>query len=80
MEGLAGVALAAGLLERSARLCGAAAAWREQICYPLTPVVRADYERTLQAVRLRLSPWAFEAAWATGHGAPIDQSLAYALR
>jgi predicted ATPase/transcriptional regulator with XRE-family HTH domain len=80
MEGLAGVALAAGLLERSTRLCGAAAAWREQICYPLTPLVRADYERTLEAARLRLSPWAFETAWAAGRGAPIEQSLTYALQ
>lgn len=79
MEGLARAALAEGLLEHSVRFCGAAAAWREQICYPLTPVVRPDYQGTLEAARLRLSAWAFEAAWAAGYGAPIEETFAYAL-
>ncbi|MCA1739967.1 MAG: tetratricopeptide repeat protein, partial [Actinobacteria bacterium] len=51
LEGLAQVAVAQGRLERAARLCGAAAALREDMGWPLPPAKRTEHERTVAAAR-----------------------------
>ncbi len=47
LEGLARVALAQGRMERAARLCGTAAALREEMGWPLPPAKRAEHDRTV---------------------------------
>jgi predicted ATPase/transcriptional regulator with XRE-family HTH domain len=80
LEGLAAVAEAEGRLERAVKLCGVAAAWRDQISFPLPPLERPNYERTLASARSRLSEWAFATSWDAGQGMTIEQGLACALQ
>jgi predicted ATPase/DNA-binding XRE family transcriptional regulator len=75
LEGLARVAVAQGRMERVARLCGAAAALREDIGWPLPPAKRAEHERTVSAARAVLGEDAFTAAWAEGHALPLEESI-----
>jgi hypothetical protein len=66
LEGLARIAVAQERMERVARLCGAAAALREDRGWPLPPVMRAEHDRTVAAARGALGEDAFAAAWARG--------------
>jgi tetratricopeptide (TPR) repeat protein len=79
LEGLAGVAVARGHPVRAGRLFGAAAALRDSADFPLSPVMRADYERDLAAARAQLDEATFAVAWAAGRGLLLEQAIAYAL-
>jgi non-specific serine/threonine protein kinase len=82
LVGLAGVAAAQNLGERAARLCGAAlAALAAQFgrTRPIDAIDRADFERTVAAVRATLDTPAVGAAWAHGHALPLDQAIEEAL-
>ena len=79
LEGLASLAAAQGDYGRAAGLDGARDALRDQIGVFLPPVYPAGYDRTLQVVRARLAPEAFEAAHARFAGQPPPQIVAAAL-
>ena len=79
LEGLASLATAQGDYGRAAGLAGARDALRDQIGVFLPPVYPAGYDRTLQVVRARLTPEAFEAAHARLAGQPPPQIVAAAL-
>jgi predicted ATPase/transcriptional regulator with XRE-family HTH domain/Tfp pilus assembly protein PilF len=76
LEDLADIARAQGRAERAARLFGAAATQREAIGAPIPPDERADYDRTLAAMRAALSAAAFTRAWETGRSTPPDRIIA----
>ena len=75
LEGLARVAVAQERMERAARLCGAAAALREDRGWPLPPAKRAEHDRTVTAARAVLGEDAFTAAWAKGHALPLEEAI-----
>jgi predicted ATPase/class 3 adenylate cyclase len=79
LEGLAGVVGVQGQPERAALLFGAAEALRDAMGAPLPPAGRADYERSVAAVRAQLDAAAFAAAWAEGRSTPLEQAIAVAL-
>jgi predicted ATPase/DNA-binding XRE family transcriptional regulator len=79
LEGLASLAAAQDDYGRAAGLAGARDALRDQIGVFLPPVYPAGYDRTLQVVRARLTPEAFEAARARLAGQPAPQIVAAAL-
>jgi hypothetical protein len=79
LEGLARVAVAQGRMGRAARLCGAAAALREDMGWPLPPVKRAEHERTVAAARGALGEEEFAAAWVRGHALPLEEAVADTL-
>ena len=60
----------------AARLWGAAEALRETMGTPISPVYRADYERSVAAARAQLGEQAFAAAWAEGRTMTPEQALA----
>jgi predicted ATPase/transcriptional regulator with XRE-family HTH domain len=66
-------------LARAVRLFGAAAALRATISASVPPNERADYDRTVTAVRTALGAAAFAAAWAEGQALTLEQALADAL-
>src|SRR5215213_2870974 len=72
LEGLARVAVAQGRMERAARLCGATAALREDMGWPLPPAKRAEHDRTVAAIRRALGERACEEAWAKGYALPSE--------
>jgi len=75
LEGLARVAVAQGRMERAARVCGAAAALREDMGWPLPPAKRAEHDRTVAAARGALGEEEFEAAWVRGHSLLMEQAV-----
>jgi hypothetical protein len=75
LEGLARVAVAQGGMERAARLCGTAAALREDMGWPLPPARCAEHERTVAAAREALGEEAFAAAWVRGHTLPLEEAI-----
>ena len=75
LEGLSRVAVAQGKMERAARLCGTAAALREDIGWPLPPAKRAEHDRTVTAARGALGEEVFAAAWARGHALPLEETV-----
>jgi tetratricopeptide (TPR) repeat protein len=75
LEGLARVAVAQVRMERAARLCGTAAALREDVGWPLPPAKRAEHDRTVAAVRRSLGEEAFAAVWARGHALPLEEAI-----
>jgi non-specific serine/threonine protein kinase len=79
LEALAGLALTGGEAARAARLLGAAEALREAIGAPLPPVVRAEYEADLAALRAALPEEALAAAWDSGRIVPLDRAIAEGL-
>src|SRR5688500_11610141 len=83
LEGLAGVAaLASPDAEggrRTVRLFGAAAAVRESINMPHTPIEREDYDHDLAAARQLLNDETFAIVWDEGKGMTPEQAVAYAL-
>ena len=79
LEGLARVAVAQGRMERAAWLCGAAAALREYMGWPLPPGKRAEHERIVAAAREALGEEAFDAAWIRGHSLPLEDAIADTL-
>ena len=81
LEGLARVAAAKGRPERASRLCGAAAALREELGALHSPLAarRAEHDRTVAAARAALGEDAFESAWAKGHALPFEEAIDAAL-
>jgi non-specific serine/threonine protein kinase len=79
VEGVAEVAAARGQAVRAARLLGAAAAARAALRLVLHPFERAPQERTLAALRARLLPAEFAAAWRAGGAWSLEQAVADAL-
>ncbi|HYQ83057.1 MAG TPA: tetratricopeptide repeat protein, partial [Rubrobacter sp.] len=75
LEGLARVAVAQGRMERAARLCGVAAAVREDKGWPPPPAKRAEIDRTVAAAHGALRQDAFTAAWARGHALPLEEAI-----
>jgi predicted ATPase len=75
LEGLAGIAVRMGDVERSAQLLGTAAALRETIGTPLAPIEQHDYDLQLAQIRARLSPEAFTAAWTAGRATTMEQAV-----
>jgi ATP/maltotriose-dependent transcriptional regulator MalT len=76
LEGLGAVGAVQGQPAWAARLWGAAEALRQHIGAPLPPVYRADYERSVAAVRANLGGKPFDAAWAEGRAMTPVQALA----
>ena len=79
IEGLAGVAGEQEQPDRAARLFGVAEGIREAIGAPLPPVERADYDRSVSAVRAQLGEAAFASVWAEGRAMALEQAIAYGL-
>jgi predicted ATPase/class 3 adenylate cyclase len=75
LEGLAAVAGARDEHERSARLFGAAEAFRERIGLPLSPAERPAYEQRVSATRANLGLKRFAAAWRAGRELTIEQAM-----
>jgi tetratricopeptide (TPR) repeat protein len=75
LAGLARVALAQGRIERAARLCGAAAALREDMGWAPPPANRAEQDRTVAVAREALGEEVFAATWARGHALPMDEAV-----
>jgi DNA-binding CsgD family transcriptional regulator len=79
MEGLAWAASGHGQARRAARLFGAVERLREACGYPLPPSMRNPHEQSVTAVRSRLGPASFRAAWEAGRAMPLDEIMAEAL-
>jgi hypothetical protein len=79
LESLAGLAAAERRFTRAGRCLGAAEALRETMGAPLPPSERAEYDRTLRAVRGGCGGEAFAAAWAEGRAMPLEQAVCVAL-
>lgn len=80
LEGLAAVALGQEQSDRAARLFGAAAALREEIGCPLTPVEAAGEENQVSRLRQALGEEAFTAAWQAGEAMALEEAVEYAFR
>src|SRR6266567_5463977 len=81
VEDLAGLAEVASLLgqpERAARLLGAVEALREVSGIRLSPLRRAEYDRTVEGIRAHLDEAAFAEAWKEGRTRPLEQVIAEA--
>ena len=76
LEGLAAVVAALGELAWAVRLLGAAEALRQTRSTPLPPLYRADYERSLAALRTQLGEKSFTALWREGESLTPEQALA----
>ena len=75
VERLAGLTMAAGSLEQSARLFGAAEALRRTIEAPMPAYFRALYDNDLAALRARLELDTLEAAWEDGRALTAETVL-----
>jgi predicted ATPase/DNA-binding CsgD family transcriptional regulator len=82
VEDLAGLAEVASLLgqpERAARLLGAVEALREVSGIRLSPLRRADYDRTVAGIRAHLDQATFVEALAQGRAMPLERAIVQAL-
>jgi predicted ATPase len=82
VEDLAGLAAVASLLgqpERAARLFGAVEALREVSGIRLSPLRRADDDRSVEGIRAYLDEATFAAAWKEGRTMSLEQVITYAL-
>jgi predicted ATPase len=66
--------------ERALKLCGAASALRESIRAPLSPAEQTKLESGLAPARAALSAAAQSAAWDSGHGLTVEESVAEGRR
>jgi len=78
LAGLAGVAAVNEEPERAAWLWGAAEALRQSIGARSAPAARATHERLQAEVRKQLGEAAFNAKWAEGQYASVEQAIAEA--
>jgi predicted ATPase len=76
---LAAVAAQDGDHELAARFCGAAEAMAESARASIPRVERAEYSRTVTAVRARLGDPVLATAWAAGQAMPLEKAIAEAL-
>jgi non-specific serine/threonine protein kinase len=77
LEGFAGLTSEARPAQ-TVRLLGAAAAVREAICEPCSPVRRAWLDRMLKRARASLPDTQFAEAWAVGRAMTSDEAIEYA--
>lgn len=80
MAGLAGVAALNEEPERAAWLWGAAEALRQSLGARKAPAARATHERLQAEVRKQLGEATFDAKWAEGQSASMEQAIAEATR
>ena len=80
LAGLAGVAALDEEPERAAWLWGAAEALRQSLGARSAPAARATRERLQAEVRKQLSEEAFNAKWADGQSASVEQAIDEATR
>jgi len=78
LAGFGGVALAAGNLDRAARLFGAVEALHERTT-GFDPEQRILHQRNIAALRERLDPATLEARWAEGRALDGEQAVEEAL-
>jgi non-specific serine/threonine protein kinase len=76
LAGLARAALAVGRPAWAARLLGAYAPWWAGCCIAWCP---HEFDRHVSAARAQMDAAEFEAAWAAGQAAPLEQIIAEAL-
>ena len=76
LAGLAEVASLLGQAEQAVRLLGAVEALREASNIRLSPLRRAEYERTVEGIHAHLDDAAFAKAWKEGHTMTLDEVLA----
>jgi len=79
LAGLAEVASLTGQPKRAARLLGTVEAVREALNISLPPLHRAEYDRTVEGIRVQLDEAVFAAAWAQGRSMPLEQAIEEAL-
>ncbi len=79
LSGLASVTGATGDARTAARLFGAVEVTRQSIAYTLEPEYRTIHDEQVAAVRARLSPEAFQAAWTAGEQLSTEEAVAEAL-
>jgi ATP/maltotriose-dependent transcriptional regulator MalT len=79
LAGLADVANLVGQPERAAQLFGAVEVMHEVARIRLSPLRRAEYDRTVESIRTHLDEAAFAAAWKKGRTMTQEQVIAYAL-
>jgi hypothetical protein len=61
-------------------LFGASEALREAIQFPIPPVERESYDRSVAAARAVLGEMAFSTAWRAGRDMDLEQIMELALR
>jgi non-specific serine/threonine protein kinase len=76
LAGLAEVASLLGQLEQAAELLGAVEVLREETSIRLTPLRRAEYDRTVEGIRAKFGEAAFAKAWARGRTMSLEEVLA----
>ncbi len=81
LEGLAGLIAEGGEPERAARLFGASEAMLEAVGAPryVHAQNRALYERSVEALRSRLTEEAFAVVWSEGRAMALEQAIEYVL-
>jgi predicted ATPase/transcriptional regulator with XRE-family HTH domain len=79
LETLALVAAALGDAKRTARLWGAASAWREAINGPLALIYQREYAPSIEQARTQLGEEAYVSAWSEGYAMSPEQAIALAL-
>jgi non-specific serine/threonine protein kinase len=79
LEEFAGLAAVQGQPDRALRLAGAAAAVREVIGSPLSPIDQAQLEGRLASARQALGEATTAATWAAGQALSLAQAVVYAL-
>jgi tetratricopeptide (TPR) repeat protein len=79
LENLAAAGMAQGQPRRAARLYGAAEALREVFEFQRPSLFRADYERSMAALRTQLAEPSFTSTWMEGRAMALEQAIAYAL-
>ena len=79
LEGLAALDVEQGELSRAARFMGASVSLRETAGYTLEWGEQELHERTLEALRTRLDPATFEAAWHGGYALAFEEAAEEAL-
>jgi tetratricopeptide (TPR) repeat protein len=79
LEGMAGVAVGKGQMERAARLFGAADAIRTALGTPIRPLHRALYDRHVTAVEAALGETQCERLRGEGRAMTLSQAIDYAL-
>ena len=79
LEGLTEVLCAEGRFAQAARLCGAAAALREQAQSPLPPSEREIFEQTVALAKAELDENTFTQEWSAGSVLSQEEVVDYAL-
>ena len=79
LEQLAGTLVQQAQAEHAARLLGAAAALREHLGQPLSPIEVPRVERYMAAASAQLDPNAFATHWARGQAMSLEETVQAAL-